>query len=358
MNSKFPLLTLIFILSITAFFLLFKTNYVNSNTPEKQYLPPISLSNQTIIGDEHNILKGSAFSEPVENHTIKSSDWVNRPIIYSEDIGEVDLAVSLDQQIYDLLLPSIQQFAISRQIEVAVNKGTCGITSRQLSNKTTDIGGYCCPPGSSDRLPGLNFHTLGISSIALLVHPGNPVNSLATEHARDIFRGHIRDWSDLPDSNNTAANIEVTTRLHCKSRPGHWKLINAEERVFSPYIKDLPDIALMLNHISANRTALGYETLHMIEREKKPVKILRINDIHPSNLDALGKGYYPFYRVFNMTTWDGAGSKKLATELINHLQQEIESRSAELKLVPASHLKKNGWGFTESELTSEPLSET
>ena len=77
--------------------------------------------------------------------------------------------------------------------------GPCGISRGLLFRKTVDIGGFCCPPGRTDRLPGLRFHTLAIAAIALFVHPDNTIEDLTLSQARDLYRGEITDWSRLVD---------------------------------------------------------------------------------------------------------------------------------------------------------------
>jgi len=314
--------------------------------------PP--LSNFQLIGHEDNILKGAAFSSPDEENKTKSLEWKQRPIKYLTTKGkEADLTITLDQQLYELFYNDIQQFAQEKNINIAVSKGTCGISSKKLNEKSIDLGGFCCPPATADRLPGLKYHTLGISSIALITHFDNKINTISTDQARQIFAGNIRRWNELP-SKASKASILPITRLHCKSRPGHWSLILGKEDAFSPMIQPAGDIPFMLTQVSRQQQAIGYETLHMIKKENKRINILRINQISPEDTQALAKGAYPFYRVFNVTTWTGDNKNPLAYELMTFLSHLIIQNGNKYKMVSIKTLAENGWLIKEGELIGEP----
>ncbi len=68
---------------------------------------------------------------------------------------------------------------------VAVNEGTCGHSEGMLRAKKVDVGGWCCPPAGYDRLPGLNFNTVGIGALAIVVHADNQVDSLTMGQVRE-----------------------------------------------------------------------------------------------------------------------------------------------------------------------------
>ncbi len=154
---------------------------------------------ETTILAEHNPLKGlsgPSFTEPSQILEM-SEEWKKQSIKYDLSAGNVDIVVALDQHLYPALLPFIQKYAKEHNMKINVDEGTCGISSGLLSRKNADIGGYCCPPGLMDRLPGLQFHTLGISALTLLVHPANPINNVTIDQARQIFAGEIYRWSEL-----------------------------------------------------------------------------------------------------------------------------------------------------------------
>jgi len=274
----------------------------------------------------------------------------------------VDLAVALDQQLYPSLGPMIETFAKERGVTIALQNGTCGISSGLLADKTVDIGGFCCPPGVTDRLPGLKYHTIGIGALALITHPSNPTENITVYDARALFGNDIRDWSELPMSGYKAGErqpVRALARLHCKIRPGHWRLILDTEQQFGWDITEVSAINDMVKQVSVTPGAVGYETLWHINRlareDKSMVKTLRIKGASPHDSDALARGQYPLYRVFNITTWtDKPAFNALGDELAAYLVAQAEHIKPEFAIIPASELRRHGWAFDGAELLGEP----
>jgi hypothetical protein len=330
-------------------------------------LLPLLLFSLFIISDvftevslsELRALAGPPFTDPSEIMEMPD-EWKIQPVRYDASVGEVDLVVSLDQQMYQAFRPIIQEFARERNLKIVVNKGTCGISSGMLSRKAIDIGGFCCPPGVTDRLPGLRFHTLGISALALIVHPDNPVDNLTIDQARQIFMGEIYRWSEIKIADGKQGPnlpIQPIGRLHCKQRPGHWRLLLDNEDLFSPLIIEVGAIPDMILQVSTNIRSIGYETLWMVRllASKSKVKVLKINGHDPSDPVNLLAGRYPLYRVYNLTTWEDKGvANPLARELVDYLLNQVKYLDRKFGLIPAYRLREAGWKFMGNELIGEP----
>ena len=82
--------------------------------------------------------------------------------------------------------------------------------------------------------------------------------------------------------------------------------------------------------------------------------MLRVDGVSPTDGEALVQGRYPYYRVFNVTTWAGAPNADRAAELVNWLKRRFESLPADYGVVPASRLRAAGWRFLGDELVGEP----
>jgi len=296
-------------------------------------------------------LAGAAFSSPDERVEIEK-EWREQPIRYAEGI-EADIALSLDQQLYDGLLPLIQTYAKEHHLKVAVSKGTCGISAGALVKKRVDVAGFCCPPGKGDRLPGLKWHTLGISPINLIVHPENKLDNLTLAQARGVFSGEVYQWDQLVDSNRKGL-IHPIGRLHCKLRPGHWLLLLGEEDDFSPDLLEVGAVPDMIRTVATDPQAIGYEVPWMIKTFQKfgKVRSLSLDGVRPENMATSG---YPLYRVYSLTSWvDDPLKNPHVAALIAHLTKQIEQIDAGFQLIPASKLKSLGWKFAGDELIGEP----
>jgi ABC-type phosphate transport system substrate-binding protein len=259
-----------------------------------------------------------------------------------------------------MILPLIQKYAKQRGLKIAVKEGTCGISAGMLDRKAIDIGGFCCPPGRQDRLPGLRFHTLGIVAKAFLVHPENPVESVSAKELRDIFQGKLYRWSQLKTRNGKPGPqwvIRPIGRLHCPLRPGHWRLLLDNPDLFSPRLYEVGSMPDMIAQVSTTKGAIGWEVLGMVEHYKNvgKVKPLRIDGYSPTDGNAIATNRYPFYRTYNITTWEGEGMENpRARALVDYLLKEVESFGSEFGFVPASKLSKAGWKFKGDELIGEP----
>ncbi len=305
-------------------------------------------------------LTGPAFTDPSVVFKMPPK-WAEKPIKYEEWAGDAEIAVALEQDVYRMLVPLIEKYGKKNRVKIAVKEGTCGISAGMLSRKVVDIGGFCCPPSREDRLPGLKYHTLGIVAKAFLVHPDNPVNDLSTAELRDIFRGKIHLWSELEKKDGREGPplaIKPVARFHCPLRPGHWRLLLNNEDLFSPRLYEVGSMPDMIASVATNKGAIGWETLGMVEhyRNMGKVKPLRIDGHAPGDSAALAANEYPFYRTYNITTWEGKSvENEKAKALVEYLLSAVEEiNRAASGLAPASELRKAGWKFQGDELVGEP----
>ncbi|MBI4844415.1 MAG: hypothetical protein HY809_08855 [Nitrospirae bacterium] len=321
----------------------------------------VSLLMKIAVSHEHSLdgLRGEPFSAPSYVQPMEPG-WENQPIIYEASVGSADIAVTLDQQMFTAFKPLIQNYALQHGLKIAINEGTCGITSGMLSDKSIDIGGFCCPPGKTDRLPGLSFHTVGIASIALIVHPENPAEEISIDEARLVFMGDIKRWPDLSNYDSEKqfdVAVKPVGRLHCKIRPGHWRLLLANDDLFAPNLLEVGAIPDMIAQVSSEKGAIGYETLWMAYyfKDRGNVKALKINGYDPGDASAVISGKYPIYRTYNLTTWSGKDvEKKHARELVEYLMTAVDKLEGKYNFIPVSRLREAGWKFKGDELVGEP----
>ena len=310
------------------------------------------------MAQERASLRGEPFSDPAATYPMPA-DWVRKPIVHEPWAGTADLVVTLEQDVYQLLLPLIRAYAREKGIAIAVQEGTCGISAGALSRKAVDIGGFCCPPAREDRLPGLRFHTIGIVAKAIVVNPANPVEDLTLQQARDIFGGKVSRWSAMKARKGTAGPdrpIRVVARFHCPARPGHWRLLLDNEDLFSLNVDEVRTIADMITQVAGSADAVGWEVPGMLEHylDLGRVKTVAIDGHAPSDTAALAAGAYPLYRTYNLTTWEGAGMEnRHAQGLVEHLLREAGKIDARYGFAPAALLRAAGWKFREGELIGE-----
>ncbi|HIJ84611.1 MAG TPA: hypothetical protein HPQ00_10470, partial [Magnetococcales bacterium] len=290
-------------------------------------------------------LKGIAFSNP-DMITEKPIEWQQQPIRYRPQDAGVDVTLLLDQNIYPGLLPLVEEFAKTNNIKVSVREGTCGPAAEGVLRKEVDIGGSCCPAAKMDRLPGLRWHTVGISPMAILARASDPVDQLTSEQIRDIFRGKLTRWSQIPsvgDKLGKDALIRPITRLHCKTRPGHWRLILDNEEMFGPRINEVGTILDMVESVTKSQGSLGYlENWQLLNdpKHKNSVKAISVDGQSPMDPEGISSGRYPFYWVYNVSTWTTENTTNpKAQQLVRYLMDNAARIDPAHHLVPTAELK-------------------
>jgi len=319
----------------------------------------ILLLPSTTLAQKDNNLRGPAFHATAKALPM-SKDWQQQAIQYEEWARGADLALSLDQQLYAALLPIINRFASEQKVNIKVQEGTCGISAGQLLQKSADITGFCCPPGETDRLPGLAYHTLGIAALHIIVNKTNPIDNLSLDQVQNIFQGKITSWRSLPGMEHSFPaedTIHPIARLHCKNRPGHWRLLLDNEDLFSARMIDIGTIRDMITRVSSDKNAIGYEVLWHVDQlaPDGTVKSIHINNSNPNRPEDVLTLAYPLYRTFSITTWEPTNNQKtLAQQLITYIQAHMKEIDKRHGIIPATRLKEAGWKFTNNELTGEP----
>jgi len=298
------------------------------------------------------------FTDHTHVHSMKQ-EWIDKKIKYEEGMESSDLVISLGQQTYHALHDMIEKLAKRRNLNVIVHSGSCGKTSKKLRRKSIDIGAYCCPPMKGDRLPGLEFHTVGIAPLAFLVNPSNALDNLSSDDALAIYNGTYIKWSEVPSGNKKTLLDELikpVIRLHCKKRPGHWKSFIESEDKMSTRLYEVGITPDLINIVASDEKAIGIETVMMkdIFKKNRTLKVLKVNGHKPDDVNPLLKGEYPAYRTFNLTTWTSKGkNRKLAKDFVKEIIEYVNS-TPKTGFVSPKQLKDAGWKFHKNELIANP----
>lgn len=290
----------------------------------------------------------------------RSEEWQRRPIAHGSWVGKADVVLTLDQHQNAALKETIKKFSTESGLQVVVKEGTCGTSEALLEKKEVDIAGFCCPPSTNDRLPGLRYITLGIAALAILVHRDNPIKSLTTDEIRDIFSGRIKDWSQVSKKSNRDAwslPIRPIGRLHCSTRPGHWRTILPDENDFSPMLTEVGTVPDMVASVGGYGGAIGYEVLWNKNRFDRQglVKFIHVNGVSPEDDLAVAAGRYPFYRVESVSLWETAWTRnEAARKLVEFVRGNALALATTYHIVASELLVKGGWRFQGDELVGSP----
>jgi len=308
-----------------------------------------------IIGPVHamDTLQAPSFSDPAQTQDMPK-EWRDKKITYDESAKDADLVIDMNQQIYPYFIPALNKFAADEGIKIVILEGTCGKSAGRISHKQVDLASFCCPPGKIDRLPDQKFHTIGIMSLSLLVNPENPVKGVTLEQARAIYQGDIGNWSEVEGE---SLIIKPLASLHCKLRPGHWRLLLGHEDDFGQDMLEVGEMSDMIALVAADKAAIGIETDLVAKRfkERGVVRSMDINGYSTNDLDSLLNLNYPLYRTFVFSSWSREDlSTNLSRKALKVIMDEAERIGPSIGLAPPSMLRKAGWKFQDDELIGEP----
>ncbi|MCG6970487.1 MAG: substrate-binding domain-containing protein [Gammaproteobacteria bacterium] len=225
-------------------------------------------------------------------------------------------------------------FGENSMLGVGCNAGVKAAKQNAPHHET--FGFVCCPLSEQEiKENHLKVWPLAKEPILILVRDDNPVNNVSEDQVRAIFRGDITNWQEVggPDS-----PIVLVTRLHCKDRPGHWKLILPNAKEFRQQRLNVKSAAAMVQRINDFSSAIGHTGSTWKFKPTDRVKALTINGVAPT-AENLANGSYPFYRQLSAITNDKPS--KDVIKLIQEAQYgaSFHNVAKQYNLLPSNPLK-------------------
>ena len=264
------------------------------------------------------------------------------PIAYSDEDVLMGAGAHFAWIVFDAIKGDLEK-AIGRKIILFGENSMLGVgcnagikAAKQNAPGHETFGFVCCPLSDKEvKENHLKVWPLAKEPILILVRDDNPVNDLSEDQVRSIFRGDITNWQDVggPDK-----PIVLVTRLHCKDRPGHWKLILPDEKDFREQRLNVKSAAAMVQRINDFGSAIGHTGSTWKFKPTDRVKALTINGVAPT-AESLANGTYPFYRELSAVT--NETPSKAVVKLIEEAQYGPAFRKAakQYSLLPANALK-------------------
>jgi phosphate transport system substrate-binding protein len=198
------------------------------------------------------------------------------------------------------------------------------------------FGFVCCPLNKQEvEKEGLVVYPLALEPIVIMVNSSNPVKNLSTQQVREIFAGKITNWQEVGGADQP---IVVVTRLHCKSRPGHWKTILPSKKLFRPQRLNVSSSDEMVQRISDFPGAIGHTGSTWIREPGQSVKHITVEGIAPT-AENLENKRYPFYRPLSAITNKNPSADIL--KIINEVQvgPAFQTVAKQYELLPLNHAK-------------------
>jgi phosphate transport system substrate-binding protein len=161
------------------------------------------------------------------------------------------------------------------------------------------FGFVCCPLDAAEvKKERLDVHPIALEPLVILVNKQNPIEDIAVEKVRAIFRGEIRNWKEVGGPNRP---IVVMLRPHCPHRPGHWKTIVPSVEQFRKDRIDVKSEAEVVQGVSDFIEGVGNIGSTWIFEKRHHVKVIKVGGVAPT-AENLAARKYPFYQEQSIVT--------------------------------------------------------
>jgi len=172
---------------------------------------------------------------------------------------------------------------------------TCDLamSSREIKQKEIDLA----------KQKGVNAFEIkaALDGIAVVVHPGNPVEKLTLDQLADIFTGRITNWKALGgrDAKIVLLSREVNSGTHLYFKEHVLRKNDPDSRAeFAPGALMLPSSQAIADEIANNPSTIGYYGMGYISEKQKPVAVATAEgrDFIAPTVDNVISGAYPISR--------------------------------------------------------------
>jgi phosphate transport system substrate-binding protein len=188
-------------------------------------------------------------------------------------------------------------------IQLSVSGTGTGEGVKSLVDGNVDIAG-----ASRDLLPAeisrarktgvrLRRHTVALDSLAVVVHPDNPLEGLTLDELEGIYVGQYRNWGELGGFDRP---IIAINRDSSSGTFEMWLKLVLKGRRYRRDAQVQPSGGGVTYAVGGNRNAIGYVGIGFVSPK---VKVLTIDGIAPT-LENVENGSYPLSRELYMFTRD------------------------------------------------------
>lgn len=205
---------------------------------------------------------------------------------------------------------------INPQVRISVTGGGSGTGLTALINGTVDIANASRSIKQEEldaaRSAGYDPREFVIArdAIAVIVHPSNPVDRLTLQELSLIYRGEIKNWSELGGEDREIVRLsrETNSGTHVYFLESVVRMGNSEdESIFSADTLLLPSSEGIIAEVKDNPNAIGYDSLGYITEDVKLIAVSSIEQpdvyILPS-LETVNDNSYLISRNLYMYTLD------------------------------------------------------
>lgn len=132
-------------------------------------------------------------------------------------------------------------------------------------------------------------HTIALDGMAIVVHPGNPVEDLTMSQVRDIYAGKITDWREVGGS---PGRIVVVSRDVGSGTFAAFVDIVMDDEPILPGAIFQASSGAVVSAVAGSPAAIGYVGMGFLDERTRAVSV---DDVLPTRENVIG-GIYPISR--------------------------------------------------------------
>lgn len=181
----------------------------------------------------------------------------------------------------------------------AVKEGRCdiGLSSRDLKEE--------------EKEAGLKATILAYDGIAIIVNPENPVTDLSVENIAKIYKGEIKNWSEV--GGKDLEIVLIGREAGSGTRDGFESITDTEDACL--YRQELTSTGDVITTVSQNPGAIGYASVASV---KDTVKALTVNGVAATE-ETIQDGSYVVQRPFVLVTKEDVALTEVAQAFFDYI---------------------------------------
>lgn len=187
-----------------------------------------------------------------------------------------------------------------------------------VTSGTADIGNSSRNLKDSEKAEGIVENIVAIDGIAMVVDPANTVENLTRDNLIGIYKGEIKNWSEL--GGQDSAIVVIGREAGSGTRGAFEEILEIAEAC--KYSNELDSTGAVIAKVASTPGAIGYVSLDAINDTVKTVKLEDV-EATPENIKS---GSYFLSRPFVMAT---KGEISEQNELVQSWFEYIDSEEGQ-----------------------------
>ncbi len=149
--------------------------------------------------------------------------------------------------------------------------GSCTIATMSRAMKAEEI--------AAARQKGVNpvAHIVALDGLSMIVHPGNPINSLSKAQISSIYRGVITNWKEVGGPN--ARIVVIQRESNSGTQDSFKELVVGKEVKMTGNAETQSSNGAVKSRVSTTFSAIGFLGLGFVDHS---IKIIAVNGVMPS----------------------------------------------------------------------------